>query len=90
MNRSQSRCEHLLRLEEVVEIGGGVMLAGVAITALIDRGELARILTISEVYAAILGKDGTCACLARWRNAVEGIGAVFDTDEEVIGLTDAK
>ena len=39
----------------MVEIRGGVMLAGVTITALIDGGELALILTISEVYAAILG-----------------------------------
>ena len=90
MNRSQGRCEHLLRLEEVVEVRGGVVLTGVAITALIDRGELALVLTISEVDAAILGKDSTCAGLARWRNAVEGIGAIFDSNEEVIGLTDAK
>ena len=90
MNCGQSRCKHLLRLEEVIEIRSGVVLTGVAITSLVDRGELALIPTIGEVYAAILGKDSTRAGLARWRNTVKGISAIFDSNEEVIGLTDAK
>ena len=74
----------------MVEIGRRVVLAGIAITALIDGRELALILTICQVHTAILGKDRTGASLARWRYTVKGICAIFDANKEIIRFANTE
>ena len=53
------RCDHLFRPKQMPQICGGVILAGVAGTALVNRYKLALVLCIAQIYSAVFGKDRT-------------------------------
>src|SRR5699024_5049581 len=50
VDRAQRRGEHLLGAEQVVHVRGGVVGAGVAVAALVDRRELAAVPCAGEVH----------------------------------------
>src|SRR6478609_4658038 len=53
VDRDQRGGEHLLGLEQVVDVSPGVVLAGVAVAALLERPEVALVLGAGEVEAAV-------------------------------------
>ena len=73
VDRRQGVGKHLLRLEQVVEVGTGVMGAGVAVAALLQRTEVTPESSGVDVVAPIDGVDGGVAGHPGRVDAVEGV-----------------
>src|SRR5690625_1040759 len=87
---AQRRGQHLLGPEQVMDVGRGVVRAGVAVAGLVDRGELAAVPGPGEVHASGAGVDGAVAGNAGGGDAVEGVGPGGDRNEQVVDLADAQ
>lgn len=61
---AQRRREHFLGLEQVMDVGLGVVRAGVAVAVLVDRGEVASMLGGVDVETARRHVDRCIACHA--------------------------
>lgn len=72
--------------EKMVKIGGGEILAKVAITIRIDWLEELAEAGIFDINATMRRIEGAVTGLAGWSNAVKGIAAIFGADEEVARL----
>src|SRR5215217_720927 len=75
VDRAQRRGQQLLRLEQMVQVGAGVVGAGVAVAIGVDGAEVTPIPGIGDVEAAGRRVNGGVACDARRGHAVEGVGA---------------
>ena len=90
MDGGEGRRQTLVRLEQVAQVGAGVVGAGVAIAALVDGREVRLEARVGDVVAAGGGVDGGVACHAGGGDAVEGVYTVLDADEDVVGFGDAE
>lgn len=70
-------------LKEMVKVGGGVMLAEFAVAIGVERFEHFAVFGVANVDAAVWCVEGTVASHAGRADAVEGVAAVFDAEEEV-------
>ena len=87
---AQGAGQELVGLEQVVDVGTGVVLRDVAAELLVDSGEVALEAGGGEVHTAVEGIDAAAAAQAGGRHAVEGIGAGLNRGEEIVGLRDAQ
>ena len=90
MDGGEGRRQTLVRLEEVTQVGAGVVGAGVAVATLVDGREVRLEARVGDVVAAGGGVDGCVACHAGGGDAVEGVHAVLDADEDVVGFGDTE
>ena len=90
MDGAQRASEEFLRLQQVVQVGAGVILRYVAAEFLVDPSEIALEARIGEVHAAVEGVDAAAARQAGRRHAVEGIGTGLDGGENIVRLGDAE
>ena len=90
MDGCQGGAKALVRLEEVVDVGLGVVSAGVAVTTFEDGGEVRLVAGVRQIEAPVGGVDRGVTRHAGGGDAVEGVHTVFDTDKDIIGLRDAQ
>ena len=67
--------------EEVVEIGGGEVLAEIAVACWVDGRELLAVFGIFDVDAAIGSVKRAVASLASGGDAIECVATIFDANE---------
>lgn len=72
--------------EKMVKIGGGEILAKVAITIRIDWLEELAEAGIFDINATMRRIEGAVTGLAGWSNTVESITAIFGADEKIARL----
>src|SRR5215208_1437525 len=82
--------QDLLGLEQMVQVGAGVVRAGVAVAVRVDRAEVAPEAGVGDVEATRSRIHSRVAGYARRRHAVEGVSAGRHGVEKVIGLADAQ
>ncbi|MPM47030.1 hypothetical protein SDC9_93738 [bioreactor metagenome] len=90
VDRRQCGRQHLLGLEQVVQVGARVVRAGVAVARGVDRAEIAPVLGPGDVEPAVARVEGGVARDPGGLDAVEGVGPVLDRGEEVVRLGDAE
>ena len=73
-----------------MQIRLGVMLAGIAITFVIDGFKGAAVDGIGQIISPHHCVDGRGPSNARCQDAVEGVDAIFDPDKEILRGTDSK
>ena len=81
---------HLLRLEQVPQVRAGVVGARVAVALGVQRAEVSAVLRPGQVVAPVAGVERAGAGHTGGGDAVEGVGAVLDGGEQVVGLGDAQ
>src|SRR5574344_1247913 len=72
----------------MVQIGFGVMGAGVAIAPWCERSEILFVLSPFGVDAALRSHQSAVPSDSGWENAVEHIDPAFDAAEDIIERTD--
>ena len=72
-----------VNFEEVMEVGGGEMLAEVAVAVGINRSKLVAEAGVFDIDATVGGVESAVAGLARGGDTIESVTAVLSTDEEV-------
>ena len=90
MDRRKSCRNDLFAAENVMQIRLGVMGAGIAITFVIDGFKGAAVDGIGQIISPHHCVDGRGPSNARCQDAVKGIDAIFDSDEEVFRSPDSK
>ena len=81
VNAGESFAGDFVNFEEMMEIGGGEVLAKITVAIWVERSEHFAVFGILDINAAVWGVEGAVAGLASWGDAVESIAAVFDTEE---------
>ena len=72
-----------VNFEEVMEVGGGEMLAEVAVAVGINRSKLVAEAGVFDIDATVGGVESAVAGLARGGDTIESVTAVLSADEEV-------
>src|SRR5690606_39422423 len=88
--RSECGGEHFLRLEQVMQVRGRVVFAGVAIALRIERLKAPTLSRRLRIDAPTRRVHCAAACLARGGDAVKGVGARRDSREQIVWLRDAE
>ncbi len=73
-----------------MDIGAGVVGAGVAVAGVVDRREVAAESTGVDIESARADVDRGIAGHPGGIDAIEGVGTVLDGDEEILRLADAQ
>ena len=84
VQRQKARAEHLLRHEEVTEVGAREAAAGGAVTGRVERAGIVAELGPADVHPAGGGERGAVSAHARRGDAVEEVDAAADAFQEVL------
>src|SRR5690242_1687892 len=82
--------QEFFRLEQMVQVGAGVVGARIAVAVGVDGAEVTPVPRIGDVEAAGRPVDRGVARDPRRRYAVESVGARRDRVEQIVGLADAQ
>ena len=86
--REQDRAEHLVGLDEVVEIGARIVARGGAGTRLVDRARVVGVARVLEVDRPEAGEGEPVPAVARRQDAVEHVDAACHRLDDVLGCAD--
>ena len=90
MDGQQRASERFFGVEEVADVRGGVVLAGVAVTLGHDRLEFFAMFQSAHVDATVRCVGSAISRHASRRDAVKGVNSLFYGGKYVVGFRDAE
>ena len=88
VDRGQRRRQHLVGVEQVVQVGAAEVAAAVAVAAGIDREEIAPVVLVGQADLPPPGEGGGATRVAGRDHAVEHVHAALNALEDILRQSD--
>ena len=90
VNRGKRACEHLMRTEEVREVGFCKIITGITIAVLLYGKKILAVASIAYIHLPLPRVERAVPGIPRWRHTVKEVAPLLHRKHNILRLADAK